>query len=227
MNAVISDYESIMNDVPASWEAVWKESKASIEHPLRKIGCSKGYNRYPPKELIYNAFHQTRLDKVRVVIVGQDPYHSDGQAMGLSFSVNKGVPIPPSLANIFKLCAIDIPGYATPEHGDLTSWANQGVLLLNTGLTVVPGSPGSDKGIWMSLIANVLKAVLNANPCAIFVLWGKDAKEISTMIGRSARYILTSVHPSPLSAYRGFFECGHFKRINEILASQPIDWEIK
>lgn len=179
---------------------------------------------YPPKDLVFNAFKLTPLDKLKVVILGQDPYHGPGQAHGLCFSVPQGVPPPPSLKNIFKALQHDFPHYQPPQYGDLSDWAEQGVLLLNTVLTVEQGLAGSHaKWGWERFTDQVI-AQINAH-CEgiVFLLWGAHAQKKGALIDRERHHVLTAVHPSPLSAHRGFLTCGHFRRANELL-DQPIDW---
>ncbi|MBT3393744.1 MAG: uracil-DNA glycosylase [Waddliaceae bacterium] len=182
---------------------------------------------YPTKEFVFNAFKQTPYDAVKVVIVGQDPYHGPGQAHGLCFSVNKGVTIPPSLKNIFKELIADV-GISPPYHGSLLSWAQQGILLLNTTLTVRQGSPQSHRGKgWERFTDAVINLLGERQEPIIFVLWGRSAQEKRPLIGKH-HTILTAAHPSPFSV-QGFLGCRHFSKINEILISygkDPIDWEI-
>lgn len=185
---------------------------------------------YPPRDLIFNAFNKTPFDQVRVVIVGQDPYHGPGQAHGLAFSVPRGISLPPSLKNIYKELHDDI-GCSIPQEGCLESWAEQGVLLLNATLTVSEGDPLSHHGKgWELFTDGVIKALAGRKDPLIFVLWGKSAeKKCRSLAGCDHHILLTAPHPSPLSAYHGFFGCKHFSKINQILESQgkkPIDWSI-
>jgi uracil-DNA glycosylase len=184
---------------------------------------------FPPGSDIFNAFEYTPFDKVRVVILGQDPYHGPGQAHGLCFSVRKGVRPPPSLQNIFKELKASL-NVDVPQHGELTSWAEQGVLLLNTVLTVRAHQANSHrKQGWETFTDRVIE-ILNARKNGlIFVLWGSAAGKKAAMIDGQKHLILRSVHPSPLSAHRGFFGCGHFKRINEYLkerGEEQINWSL-
>jgi uracil-DNA glycosylase len=190
---------------------------------------------YPPKELIFNCFKRSSLNDIKVVIVGQDPYHQPGQAMGLCFSVNRGVKVPPSLVNIYKAIAQDpgCPGFVTPNHGDLTKWADQGVLLLNTVLTVEYDKPNSHQKFgWLDFTNEVIKIIATQLDNIIFVLWGAPAEKKREIIDKAqgkTHHILTAVHPSPLSASKGFFECRHFSKINEILkqiGKPTIDWSL-
>lgn len=185
---------------------------------------------YPSDDEVFNAFNLTPLDKVNVVLIGQDPYHGAGQAHGLCFSVKPGIKTPPSLVNIYKELATDIPGFSLPNHGDLRQWAAQGVLMLNTVLTVEQGKAHSHaKAGWETFTDNAL-ALLNAQPQPIiFVLWGAHAIKKAKWITQGHHQKLTGPHPSPLSAYRGFFGCAHFSKINELLLQhgQPvIDWQV-
>ncbi len=183
---------------------------------------------YPPGSLIFNAFDTTPFDQVRVVILGQDPYHGPGQAMGLSFSVPKGVPAPPSLKNIFKEIQNDL-GIAPPDHGDLTKWAKQGVFLLNAMLTVEKGRAGSHKKIgWQLFTDAVIKRLSDLKQGLVFLLWGRFAQSKANLIDELKHHVLQSAHPSPLAGNR-FFNNQHFSRTNELLLSQgyaPIDWRL-
>lgn len=182
---------------------------------------------YPPQDLIFNALKLTPYDRVRVVIVGQDPYHGKGQAHGLAFSVPSGVSLPPSLRNIYKELALDL-GVPPPENGSLISWAEQGVLLLNTVLTVREGEPMSHQGIgWEEVTGAILASVVKKRTPVVFLLWGNAAKETCKKFEKEHHVFLCAAHPSPLSAYRGFFGSGHFSKTNEILRGQglsPILW---
>lgn len=194
-----------------------------------KTEKSQGKVIYPPGSLIFNAFNTTALEKVKVVILGQDPYHGQGQAHGLCFSVQNGVPPPPSLLNIFKELQDDI-GITIPDHGNLTKWAEQGVFLLNASLTVRAGEPMSHSKIgWATFTDAVIKTISSKKKNVVFLLWGKFAQEKRVLIDESKHCILRSVHPSPLSAYGGFFGCKHFSKTNEYLVSNgidPIDWSL-
>ena len=194
-----------------------------------KAEKNQGKTIYPPGSLIFNALNTTPLDKVKVVLLGQDPYHGPGQAHGLSFSVPEGVRIPPSLRNIYKELAADC-AISAPTHGNLTSWAEQGVLLLNATLTVEQGQAGAhQKKGWETFTDRVIQIVnAQCNHC-VFILWGSYAQKKSAMIDTSKHLILKSVHPSPLSAQRGFFGSKPFSQTNEYLSSHqktPIDWQI-
>ncbi len=179
---------------------------------------------YPPKSLILNAFDQTPYDKVKVVILGQDPYYNPGQAMGMSFSVNKGVAVPKSLQNMFKEIADDIGRPSAIEGGDLTPWARQGVLLLNTVLTVVAGQPNSHKGVgWETFTDAVIKKLNSRNTPTVFLLWGRNALDKRALITNPTHLVLTAAHPSPLSAFNGFFGCRHFSKTNEFLRKNGLE----
>ncbi len=185
---------------------------------------------YPPAEDIFNAFHLTPLSRVKVVILGQDPYHGDGQAHGLCFSVRKGIEIPPSLENIYQELHDDL-GCSIPKTGYLKKWADQGVLLLNTVLTVRAHAANSHRGIGWEQFTDAAIRILNEQDRPIvFMLWGSPARAKKVMLNNPEHLILEAPHPSPLSAYRGFFGCRHFSRCNQFLAShglEPIDWQIE
>ena len=184
---------------------------------------------YPPAEDLFQAFALTPLEQVKVVILGQDPYHEPGQAHGLCFSVRPGVEMPPSLVNIFQELKEDL-GCAPPESGYLEKWARQGVFLLNTVLTVRAHQAASHRGIGWEQFTDAAIRALNAQECPlVFMLWGRHAGEKSRLLDNPRHLVLTAPHPSPLSAYRGFFGCRHFSRCNEFLAAQgetPIDWQL-
>jgi len=183
---------------------------------------------FPASEKRFNAFLLTELKDIKVVILGQDPYHGEGQAHGLSFSVQEGRKLPPSLRNIYKELADDLDWEAMPTSGDLTHWAKQGVLLLNTVLTVEKSTAGSHaKKGWEQFTDNVIEHINQETDGVVFLLWGSYAIKKSKMIDPSKHHILTAVHPSPLSAYRGFFGCKHFSQTNQLLKSQNktiINW---
>ncbi|MWC27399.1 uracil-DNA glycosylase [Paenibacillus sp. MMS18-CY102] len=189
----------------------------------------EGETVFPPREHVFNALEYTSYEQTRVVIIGQDPYHGEGQANGLSFSVRPGVRIPPSLRNIYKELNEDI-GCPIPDHGSLESWAKQGVLLLNSVLTVREGQPNSHKKLGWERFTDRVIAVLNerATP-VVFVLWGSHAQEKAAAIAQDKHGIIASVHPSPLAARKGFFGSRPFSRANELLMGwglAPIDWRI-
>ena len=182
---------------------------------------------FPEEKNVFNALELTPFESVKVVILGQDPYHGFGQAHGLSFSVQKGIPLPPSLRNIYKELQEDIGG-ELPTEGDLSHWAKQGVLLLNTVLTVEEGNANSHKGMgWERLTNRLIESLNELNHPVIFILWGKPAQDKEKLITNPNHVILKAPHPSPLSAYRGFFGSKPFSRVNDILIQQgqtPIRW---
>ncbi len=185
---------------------------------------------FPKGSDIFNALNHTPFDKVKVVLLGQDPYHGVGQAHGLSFSVPKGIAIPPSLKNMYKELSTDIPGFQIPLHGNLTEWADQGVLLLNATLTVRAHEAGSHqhKG-WEIFTDTIIRQLSDRKEKIVFLLWGRYAQQKETLIDPSRHYLLKAAHPSPFSAYNGFFGCGHFSKTNALLIGQgatPIDWQI-
>ena len=182
---------------------------------------------FPPARLIFNAFDSCPFNQVRVVIIGQDPYHDVGQAHGLCFSVNEGIPIPPSLMNIYKEIQRDL-GKPIPASGNLQRWADQGVLLLNATLTVEAHRPGSHQGKgWEELTDAVIQALNEQREHLVFMLWGSYAQRKGQFINRRKHLVLETSHPSPLSVYRGFDGCAHFSKANAYLTQhnlQPIDW---
>jgi len=189
-----------------------------------------GFTIFPKGSDIFNAFKHTPFEKVKVVILGQDPYHGVGQAHGLSFSVQKGVVPPPSLKNIYKELASEFPDFKTPSHGELTSWANQGVMLLNATLTVRAHTAGShqNKG-WEQFTDKVISELSAKRSGLVFILWGNYAKQKESLIDQSKHFIIKSAHPSPFSAYNGFFGSKPFSKTNEILVKEgkdPINWQI-
>ena len=219
--------------IEESWKKVLKYEfeKTYFQHIVTFLKAEKALGKtiYPPGPLIFNAFKQTPFDKVNVVILGQDPYHNKGQAHGLSFSVPQGVPKPPSLVNIFKELKNDL-GIEIPANGNLEKWAQQGVLLLNTSLTVREKEPGCHTQIgWLQFTDHVIKKISDEKDGIIFLLWGKFAQEKQSLIDETKHYVLKAAHPSPLSAHNGFFGCKHFSKTNELLMKQyktPIDWKI-
>jgi len=190
----------------------------------------KGFSVYPKGADIFNALNITPFDKVKVVILGQDPYHGVNQAHGLSFSVQKGITTPPSLKNIYKELETDIEGFKTPQHGNLLQWAEQGVLLLNATLTVRASEAGSHQNRgWEIFTDEIIKALSQKRDHIIFLLWGKYAQQKAALIDQKKHYVLTAAHPSPFSAYNGFFGSKHFSKANQLLVQNnlaPIDWKI-
>ncbi|MDN3656998.1 uracil-DNA glycosylase [Ferruginibacter paludis] len=195
-----------------------------------KIEKNAGKIIYPPGPLIFNAFNHTPFDKVKVVILGQDPYHNPGQAHGLSFSVPAGIKPPPSLVNIFKEIQKDLSVTMPEGYGNLTSWADQGVLLLNAILTVRANEPASHAKIgWMNFTDAVITKISDEKKGVIFLLWGKFAQEKQLLIDETKHFVLKAAHPSPFSADKGFFGCKHFSKANELLINQglaPINWKL-
>src|ERR1700743_1416625 len=189
-----------------------------------------GHKVYPKGGDIFNAFNKTFSHKLKVVILGQDPYHGEHQAHGLSFSVQKGITPPPSLKNIYKELATDIPVFKIPAHGELTEWAEQGVMLLNATLTVRAGTPGShQKKGWEEFTDKVIQTISDKKEGIVFILWGSYAQAKAELIDKSKHFIIKSPHPSPFSADRGFFGSKPFSKTNEILIKEgkkPIDWQI-
>ncbi|MBR9920645.1 MAG: uracil-DNA glycosylase [Bacteroidetes bacterium] len=183
---------------------------------------------YPPGPLIFNAFNTTPFDKVKVVVLGQDPYHNPGEAMGLSFSVPKGVRVPPSLKNIYKELSADVD-FTIPDHGDLTHWAQQGVFLLNAMLTVQRNKPRSHQKIgWQDFTNAVIQTISEKRTHVVFMLWGRFARNKAELIDSSKHLILEAPHPSPL-ARGGFFDCKHFSKANEYLVAngrKGIEWQL-
>jgi len=185
---------------------------------------------YPKGADIFNALNTTPFDQVKVVILGQDPYHGAGQAHGLSFSVQRGVAVPPSLKNIYKELETDIEGFKTPNHGHLTHWAEQGVLLLNATLTVRASEAASHQNRgWEIFTDEIIKALSTKREHLVFLLWGKYAQQKAALIDQKKHYVLTAAHPSPFSAYNGFFGSKHFSKANQLLIQNnlaPIDWNL-
>ena len=215
-----NDWDNILADE-------WSKPYYRQLHDFLKSEYSKT-RIYPDMYDIFNALRYTSFENTRAVIIGQDPYHGPGQAHGLCFSVKKGVPLPPSLVNIYKEITDDL-GVAMPQHGDLTGWARQGVLLLNTVLTVRAGQPNShkDKG-WEIFTDRVISELDRKETPVVFLLWGANAEKKARVITNPIHKKLITVHPSPLSAYRGFFGCRHFSKPNKILSEsgqEPIKWD--
>lgn len=217
-------------------EEGWKEALSeeftkpyfvNLTEKVRSEYTASGSRIYPPASRIFAAFDTTPFDNVRVVIIGQDPYHGPGQANGLCFSVNQGMEIPPSLRNIFREVTTDT-GSVTPVDGDLTRWAKQGVFLLNSVLTVREHQPKSHAGIGWELFTDaVVRALSEKREHLVFMLWGSDAIKKGSVIDSEKHLVLRSVHPSPLSASRGFFGNHHFSKANEYLAAHgdtPVNW---
>lgn len=215
-----------------TWHDVLAEEKEKpyFVETLKQVADRRaaGVTVYPSQKDVFNAFRLTELGDVNVVILGQDPYHGPHQAHGLAFSVLPGVQVPPSLQNIYKELVQDIPGFEKPDHGFLESWAKQGVLLLNTVLTVEAGKAHSHaKFGWETFTDNVIAAINQHCEGVIFLLWGSHAQKKGSIIDRQRHHVLQAPHPSPLSAHRGFFGSRHFSTTNELLTAagkKPVDW---
>lgn len=224
---IISEY------VPNTWEEIFAkttEERKTIAQVLSTKALAKYGELYPAKENIYRAFDLTPLPKVRVVIIGQDPYPTAGKAVGLSFSISpEDRSIPPSLKNIYKEIKSEYPEFEVPTHGDLRNWARQGVLLLNAALTVPPGEPEAHIGVWKGFFVKTVKELVKRNRNIVWVLWGSKSQAVAQHLDNSP--VLMSSHPSPQAQMRGgnFLGNQHFKKINEILESQgqlQIDWQV-
>ena len=220
------------NTIDKSWDSILEDQWQKdyfIKLQSFLILEEKKYIIYPKKEKIFNAFNLCSFQKLKIVILGQDPYHGEDQAHGLSFSIKKGVSHPPSLKNIFKELTSDLK-IRIRENGNLSKWAEQGVLLLNSILTVRKGMAGSHKKKgWEIFTDNVIEKISKNKKGIIFILWGKYAKAKKGLIDKKKHYILQAPHPSPLSAYSGFFGCKHFSKANKILSKNNkkiINWEI-
>jgi len=219
--------------IEAGWKEILKNefTKAYFQQVTAFLKTEKAQGKviYPPGSLIFNAFDKTPFDKVKVVILGQDPYHGPGQAHGLCFSVPDGVPPPPSLVNIYKELNTDI-GLPLPQTGNLTKWAERGVFLLNAVLTVRAHEPASHSKIgWMEFTDNVIKKISTEKQGIVFLLWGKFAQDKQVLIDETKHHVLKAAHPSPFSADKGFFGCRHFSKTNKLLSQQgidPIDWSV-
>ncbi|CAM3533817.1 uracil-DNA glycosylase [Rouxiella silvae] len=217
---------------PLTWHDVIGQEKQQsyFVDTLKFVAAEResGKTVYPPQEDVFNAFRSTEFSQVKVVILGQDPYHGPNQAHGLSFSVKPGVPAPPSLVNIYKELATDIPGFVRPTHGYLQSWADQGVLLLNTVLTVEGGQAHSHAKLgWETFTDKVISTLNTHREGVVFLLWGSHAQKKGSIIDTARHRVLKAPHPSPLSAHRGFLGCKHFSMANELLEQQgltPIEW---
>ncbi len=224
--------ETVQPQIEASWLRVLSsEFQQPYMAELRAflLEEKRRYQIFPPGREMFAAFANTPFDAVRVVVLGQDPYHGPGQAHGLCFSVRRGVPPPPSLMNVFRELNNEF-GLPKPSHGDLTSWAQQGVLLLNTVLSVRARNANSHRGRgWETFTDRVIAELNTQREGLVFVLWGSAAGRKAQMIDQARHLVLRAPHPSPLSAHRGFFGCGHFGRINQHLSERgeaPIDWSL-
>ena len=211
---------------PIGWKNLFSKLGPSVAH-IEK--CISNDDYLPLKKDIFNAYHLTPLSKVKVVIIGQDPYHTlykdKPQAVGLAFSTPRDAPLQPSVKNIFVELANTYPDFESPGHGDLTEWARQGVLLLNTSLTTIEGIPGAHQQIWFGVIQKTFKEITEHRPKSVVLLWGKQAEKIKPFLGNLKSLI--AAHPSPFSAHKGFFGCNHFNQANEYLMENgitPINW---
>ncbi|MCB5357413.1 uracil-DNA glycosylase [Vibrio lentus] len=219
---------------PKTWESIINDErdKEYFQSVLAFVEQQRnsGKTVYPPQEQVFSAFDMTPFESVRVVILGQDPYHGANQAHGLAFSVLPGVKIPPSLRNMYKELAQDIEGFEIPSHGYLDTWASQGVLMLNTVLTVEEAKAHSHaKCGWETFTDTIIAELNQRSEPIIFLLWGAHAQKKGQAIDADKHHVLVAPHPSPLSARRGFFGCQHFSMTNELLSSinqQPIDWTL-
>jgi len=219
--------------IDANWKEVLQDefSKSYFQEIVAflKIEKVQGKIIYPPGSLIFNAFNTTPFDKVKVVLLGQDPYHGPGQAHGLCFSVQNGIALPPSLINIYKELHDDV-GIPIPKTGDLTHWAEQGVFLLNASLTVRTGDPMSHSKIgWSTFTDAVIKIISAQKRNVVFLLWGRFAQDKQSLIDETKHHVLKAAHPSPFSADKGFFGCRHFSKTNNFLVRDgldPIDWSL-
>jgi uracil-DNA glycosylase len=225
--------EQIDPRIEESWKTVlWDEFQSAYFRGLKDFLVSEReqHTIYPPGNLIFNAFRHTPFQQVKVVILGQDPYHGPGQAHGLCFSVPRGIPQPPSLVNIFKELRNDL-GIPIPGHGNLEAWADQGVLLLNATLTVRAGQAGSHQNRgWENFTNAVIKKISQQLEGVVFLLWGRYAQVKEALVDGHKHLVLKAAHPSPFSAHSGFFDCCHFSRANEYLQAQgkaPINWALQ
>ncbi|MGH2564018.1 MAG: uracil-DNA glycosylase [Ginsengibacter sp.] len=219
--------------IEESWKNILKEEfdNAYFQQIVTFLKAEKFAGRvvYPPGQLIFNAFNKTPFSQVKVVLLGQDPYHNKGQAHGLSFSVPDGVQKPPSLINIFKELENDL-GIPVSNSGNLEKWAEQGALLLNASLTVRQNEPASHSKIgWLQFTDSVISKISEQKKGIVFLLWGKFAQDKQSLIDETKHYVLKAAHPSPFSADKGFFGCKHFSKTNDLLLLQhkePIDWKL-
>lgn len=222
-----------MSNLKNSWDSILKpvfdsEYMGKLREFLRQQ--YRNYTVYPPMKKMLSAFEYTPFEDVKAVILGQDPYHGEGQANGLSFSVNEGIKCPPSLINIYKALEYDL-GIPMTDNGDLSGWAKQGVLMLNSVLTVRAGQPQSHAGEgWENFTDEIITLLDKREKPLVFMLWGSYAKAKGKLIKNKNHLVLTSVHPSPLSFYQGFLQCRHFSKVNEFLTShgiKGIDWAVR
>lgn len=223
------------NSLPPSWLRVLADE---LEKPYMQQLKSflleekqNGFTIYPKNAEIFNAFNHTAFEDVKVVILGQDPYHGVNQAHGLSFSVQKGIPVPPSLKNMYKELSEEFKDFKIPNHGNLTAWADQGVLLLNATLTVRAHTAGSHQNRgWETFTDHVIAELSKQRKGIVFLLWGKYAQQKEQLIDLKKHHVLKAAHPSPFSAYNGFFGSNHFTKANQLLVEEgltPINWQIE
>ena len=222
-----------MVNIGNDWDKLLEEEFQSEYYLKIREFLKKEYSSariFPDMYNIFNALKLTSYEDTRVLLLGQDPYHGEGQAHGLAFSVNKGIKIPPSLVNIYKELKTDIEGFEIPSHGYLENWAKQGVLLLNTSLTVRSGEANSHSKIGWSIFTDRIIELLNKREKpVVFLLWGGNARAKASLITESRHLVLQAAHPSPLSAYNGFFGCKHFSKTNKFLEENgfsTIDWQV-
>ena len=216
------------------WDILLKEELQKDYYQKIRMILKNEYSSktiYPDMYDIFNALKFTSFEDCKVVLLGQDPYHGEGQAHGLAFSVKPGIKTPPSLVNMYKELKDDIEGFYIPNNGYLTKWAKQGVLLLNTSLTVVANNANSHSGIgWQEFTDNIIKLLNTREKPMVFLLWGNNARRKKAFITNKNHLVLEAAHPSPLSAYNGFFGCRHFSKANDFLiknSQSPIDWQIE
>jgi uracil-DNA glycosylase len=222
------------NQIQPDWLPIFEnESSKPYYHKIEaqiSLDSVNGNIIFPPENQIFEAFKLTSIQNTKVVILGQDPYHGEEEANGLCFSVNKGIRVPPSLRNIYKELATDINHFKTPNHGNIENWAKQGVLLLNTSLTVLKDQANSHSKIgWHQFTNKIIETISNQKEHVVFILWGKNAHDKMEFINPNKHLVLKGIHPSPLSASRGFFGCKHFSKTNDYLVSKnltPINWQI-
>lgn len=219
--------------IEKSWQEELKEELKKPYMLQLKAFLTKEYQEqriFPPSNSVFEAFNRTPVDNVKAVILGQDPYHGAGQSHGLAFSVAKNVAIPPSLRNIYKALKLDFDNFEIPPHGNLSFWAEQGVLLLNTTLTVRENKPGShQKQGWERFTDKIIHLLSEKKEGIVFLLWGKPAALKTSLIDIEKQHVLIAPHPSPLSAHRGFLTCKHFSQTNDFLVQagkEPINWQI-
>lgn len=221
-------------NTPLNWNSIIEHEKQQpyLKETLKYVQQRRdeGITVYPPQDEVFNAFNYTPFEDVRVVILGQDPYHGPDQAHGICFSVKPGIKPPRSLNNMYKELADDIEGFTIPQHGYLESWATQGVLMMNAVLTVEEGNANSHKKLgWETFTDMIIDKINQEKEGVIFLLWGGQAQKKGARIDTSRHHVLSCAHPSPLSARRGFFGCKHFSKTNELLQKQglkPINWQV-